>query len=84
MKSFIAFPSLRNSGFEAKDKLIFLFLIFFNSISSRYLLVPRGTVDFVTISESLERFSARESITLLKFLRSDFPVPSSGVSTQIK
>ena len=49
MKSFIAAPSLRNSGFETTPKFA---RVFFRSVINFRMCspVPIGTVDFVTIT----------------------------------
>ena len=49
-KSLIAEPSLKNSGLDTTSNLSKG--TFFDIISLIFLVVPTGTVDFVTITES--------------------------------
>ena len=61
IKSLIAEPSLRNSGFDATSnlRLGFIFFIIFETFSP----VPTGTVDLLTITEKFFKFFAISSAT---------------------
>ena len=62
IKSLIAEPSLRNSGFDATSK--FADGLIFFIISDTFLPVPIGTVDLFTITEYFPIFLAISSAAL--------------------
>ena len=82
LKSLIASPSLKNSGFEATSNNFFLF--FFKIIFSILSLVVIGTVDFVTIILNLFMQCLNSAATLNTYWRLGDPLLfDDGVPTQI-
>lgn len=83
IKSFMAEPSLRNSGLEATSKSIFTPL-FSNSSDTVVLIfcaVPTGTVLLVTSIICLCIFCPTSLATSKTYLRSALPSSSGGVPT---
>ena len=86
MKSLIAAPSLRNSGFEATSKSICSPRLVSSSLMTAltFFAVPTGTVDLVTRIVYFLMFRPNVRATSSTYCRSAEPSSSGGVPTAEK
>jgi len=82
LKSLIASPSLKNSGFDITANLLFLFLI--EIIFSTLSPVETGTVDLLIIILNLFIYLDISFAALNTYFKSAEPFLEVGVPTQIK